>query len=612
MNQFPIGAHLDESGDCHWRVWAPRAMHADVVLYDPQGNEQATQPLCNRKDGYFEGVTNGIEVGQRYAFRLDHQEPRPDPASRWQPDGVHRPSAVWTPREWQWTDAAWQGIALQDYVIYELHVGTFSPEGTFAGIIPRLAALSELGITAIELMPVGQFPGEYGWGYDGAYWYAVQQSYGGPTELQRLVDACHAAGMAIILDVVYNHFGPEGNYIGESGPYFTDRHHTPWGAAVNYDAESCEPVREFVLENVRQWIRSFHFDGLRLDAIHAIFDDSTPHLLAEIKRVAEEEASQSGRTVHIIAESNLNDVKLLDPPARGGYGLDAQWSDDFHHCVHTLLTGEQEGYYADFDQPSRQLAKALVDVFVHDGCYSPYRGRNHGAPVGNHSGEKFIVSIQTHDQVGNRAHGERFGTLLNPAQQRLAAGLMLLSPYVPMLFMGEEYGETHPFPFFCNFGDAGLAEAVRRGRREEFAAFTWAGELPDPLARSTFESAILSWNWPTGSPQAGLRLLYQTLLKLRQTHAALRDYVHRTATLLPSDDQPAVLVLTRGVMTSPNITVVTAFNLTSQSVAHPVLAQAPSNILLASEETRFGGTQTVITPNTALSPFAFVVYGNPP
>lgn len=610
MKDLPLGAHLIEGGRCHWRVWAPRSMHADVVLYDAAGQETASQRLSIRKYGYFEGETDGIAVGQRYAFRLDGHAPRPDPASRWQPDGVHRPSAVWRAEDWTWTDTAWKGIALKDLVLYELHVGTFTPEGTFAAVIPRLPALRELGVTAIELMPVGQFPGERGWGYDGTYWYAVQQSYGGPTELQRLVDACHHHGMGVVLDVVYNHLGPEGNYLSEFGPYFTERHHTPWGAALNFDAQACEPVRKFVLGNVRQWIRDFHIDGLRLDAVHAIVDDSQPHLLAEIKRVADEEARQSGRSVQIIAESNLNDVQLLDAPEDGGYGLDAQWSDDFHHSVHTLLTDEREGYYADFDTPAQQLAKALNEVFVYDGIFSKRRGKHHGAPVGNHSGERFVISIQTHDQVGNRALGDRFGTLLGWPQQRLATGLLLLAPHIPMFFMGEEYGESRPFPFFCDFGDAGLGDAVRRGRREEFAAFGWRGELPDPLSPATFESAILSWSWPEGSPQAGLRNLYQCLLQLRQSQSALQDFVHRHACLLPNAEQPDVLLLTRGDPAVPERCVQAMFNLHAHPVPRPKVEGFPVHELMSSDETRFGGPGESRAADNPLRPFEFVVLGH--
>jgi maltooligosyltrehalose trehalohydrolase len=432
-----FGPHLSADGSCRWKLWAPNARCAELVFFDPSEKEVAAHPMRRDSEGGFECALLGIAVGQRYAYRLDGNPPLPDPASRWQPNGVHRPSAVWRAESFTWSDRDWPNVLRHELVIYELHVGTFTPEGTFAAIVPRLDALKLLGITAIELMPVAQFPGERGWGYDGVDWFAVQQSYGGPEELQRLVDTCHRHGLAVILDVVYNHLGPEGNYLSQFGPFFTQRHHTPWGAAVNFDGPHNRPVRDFVLENVRQWIRDFHVDGLRLDAIHAIIDDSAPHILAEIKQTAEEEARRLGRPVYVIAESNLNDVKLLDAPAQGGYGLDAQWSDDFHHCVHTLLSGERDGYYADFDDPPRQLAKAFTDIFVYDGIESVYRQQKTGRPVGAHPGDQFVVSIQTHDQVGNRAAGDRFGTLLAPAQQRLAVGLFLMAPNIPMLRGGQ-------------------------------------------------------------------------------------------------------------------------------------------------------------------------------
>ncbi|MDZ4851095.1 MAG: malto-oligosyltrehalose trehalohydrolase [Pirellulaceae bacterium] len=606
MRNNQVGAKLDRHGRCTWRVWAPLAQTAKIVLFGPSESSESAITMTRDSLGYFEGQCDDVQSGQRYFVRLDDRVSLPDPASKWQPDGVHKPSAVWCPDHFQWTDHAWQGVALSELVVYEMHVGTFTAEGSFAAIIPRLAELRQLGVTAIELMPVGQFPGERGWGYDGTYWFAVQQSYGGPSELQRLVNACHACGMAVILDVVYNHFGPEGNYLSQFGPYFTDKYDTPWGSAVHFDGESSKPVRDFVLDNIRHWIRNFHFDGFRLDAIHAIHDESPVHILAETKEVALLEAKPFNRPIHIIAESNLNDVRLLDDAEKSGYGLDAQWSDDFHHCVHTLLTGERDGYYADFDQPAEQLVKSLNDVFVHDGCHSPYRGANHGAPVGVHTGEKFVISIQTHDQVGNRAIGDRFGTLLSPAQQRLAAGLMLIAPNVPMLFMGEEYGESRPFPFFCDFGDEGLREAVRKGRREEFSSFAWPNELPDPMAKQTFESAILSWDWPAGSTNAGLRNLYVELLQLRRTHPVGQNYKDRLAELITSNGN-SVLRLARGGADNQIEHLVAYFNLSDKLVDVPSLDELSLNVLLNSDEERFGGSAVGDEPIKQLQPFAFII-----
>ena len=607
----PIGVTIDKTGTCRWRVWAPRARNPKLVFVDKEGNEELILPLEPDSDGYYCAEQTRVFCGQRYWIQLSEGQRRPDPASFFQPDGVHAPSAVWSPEGYEWSDKDWEGLPLQELVIYEMHVGTFTPEGTFSAVIPRLEQLRELGVTAIELMPVAQFPGNRGWGYDGTYWFAVQNSYGGPTELQRLVDACHREGLAVILDVVYNHFGPEGNYISEFGPYFSDKHHTPWGNGINYDDESSEPVRDFVLESVRHWLHHFHIDGLRLDSIHAMKDDSPTHILAEIKRVASEEAENTSRTIHIIAESNLNNVKIMDSVWKGGYGLDAQWSDDFHHCVHALLTGERDGYYADFDRPASQLVKSLNTFFVHDGCVSSYRGDIHGAPVGEHSGEKFIVSIQTHDQVGNRALGDRFGSLLSPEKQRLAAGLLLLSPNVPMLFQGEEYGETRPFPFFCDFEDKGLREAVRRGRREEFSSFAWQDELPDPLALSTFQSAILSWGWPSGTHAAEIRNLYRELLRIRVSYLAFSNFRDRHAefVVVPScESHEGLIRMIRSEANAPGNTIVTYFNLTDDKTELPTMDADATTLILYSEETLFGGSATINSNPSFLEPFAFTVY----
>ncbi len=563
------------------------------------------------KNGYFACEVADIHVGQRYAFRLNGKTWFPDPASQWQPEGVHQPSAVWRADDFVWTDQAWHGVQTQDLAIYELHVGTFTPAGTFDAIIPRLRELRELGITALELMPVGQFPGNQDWGYDGAYWFAVQHSYGGPTELQRLVDACHAQQLAVILDVIYNHLGPEGNYLQEYGPFFTSRHQTPWGAGINCDGPSCRAVRDFVLANVRQWIRDFHMDGFRLDAVHAIQDDSPKHILAEIKEVALEEGRIRGVPVHVIAESNLNDVKLLVPTTDGGFGLDAVWNDDFHHCVHVLLTNEQSGYYADYTDPARQLVQAINNGFVYDGCYSQVRGYEYGTSSKGYPADRFIVSIQTHDQVGNRALGDRLISQLDWPKQRLAAGLLLLSPYIPMLFMGEEYGETRPFPFFCDFSDEALIAAVRRGRQEEFASFGWTNELPDPTAPTTFESAILSWSWPDETPPAGLRRLYTALLSLRRSHPALRDVHHRRAELYSGKTGGNILLLNRGDAdrTHPKLTI--AFNLGSQIDAVPSESRPRGRLVLFSEDAHFGGSASKYPNADPLPPYSFAVFENP-
>lgn len=578
------GAFRDSSGCCVWRVWAPRGRTVELVLFDREGHR--TVRVMEPEGGYHRLSLPGILEGQRYAFSLNGGRDLPDPASRAQPDGVHAPSAVWDPAGFRWSDGQWRGIPREELVIYELHVGTFTPEGTFAAIIPRLPALRELGINAIELMPVAQFPGRRNWGYDGTYWYAVQSSYGGPRALQQLVDACHTERIGVILDVIYNHLGPEGNYLSEFGPYFTPHHHTPWGQGLNYDDSDSGPVRAFVADNVRQWIADFHVDGLRLDAVHAILDDSPRHILTEIKQVAEEAAVRRGWPVQVIAESNLNDVRLMLPPREGGYGLDAQWSDDYHHAVHALLTGERDRYYADFHTPTEQLVKALNDTFVYDGSYSPFRGRAHGAPVGDLTGDRFVVSVQTHDQVGNRAQGERLTSLVEPAQLRLAAALLLLAPHVPLLFMGEEYGEEQPFPFFCDFGDPHLQDAVRRGRSIEFGL---TSAIPDPQDEKTFRTAILSWAWSENCSKAGLRRLYGDLLAARRTWPALRDFRHRAARLISTVGAGPVLHLIRGDPSQPERQVTALCNLGPLETPLPEVQTAGRSLLLSTEASRYGG-----------------------
>lgn len=548
MSEF--GARLNRQHGCRWTVWAPFANTVELLLFDSEASVHALKadrvvPMFAGMAGRFGCELTGIAEGQRYMYRLNGGRPRPDPASRWQPDGVHLPSAVWSAETFEWSDHAWAGHQQADLVIYELHVGTLTAAGTLDALIPRLPDLRELGVTAIELLPVGQFPGEFGWGYDGTYWFAVQHSYGGPRALQRLVDACHAAGLSVILDVIYNHLGPEGNYLAEFGPYFQHENGTPWGPAVNYDRDGSDGVREFVLQNVRQWIRDFHVDGLRLDAIQEIYDSSPTHILAQIAQTAEAESNSLGRPIHVIGETNQNDVRLTAPRTAGGYQLSATWNDEFHHTVHVLLTGEQNGYYADYADPPRQLHQVLNEVYVHNGSYCPSRGRLHGTSAAGVPSDQFVVSIQTHDQVGNRAQGDRLHAMTSPEQQRLAAGLLLISPFLPMLFMGEEYGEQRPFPFFCDFGDPDLRAAVNRGRQAEFAAFGWGDNLPDPCSRQTFEAAKLTWSWPAGSAAARLRQLYRDLLTIRRLHPAMTDGKIRRATWIYEETASPLLCVER-------------------------------------------------------------------
>jgi maltooligosyltrehalose trehalohydrolase len=603
------GALGQPDGSVRWRVWAPRASEVELVLVN--GTARRSYPMTKEERGFFSRTLPDVPEGQRYAYRLDGGPERADPASLWQPDGVHGPSAVVRPEAFAWTDRDWKGVRREDLVFYELHTGTFTPEGTFDAIIPRLDSLRSLGITAVQVMPVAQFPGTRNWGYDGIYFYAPQQSYGGPHGLQRLVDACHAAGLAIVLDVVYNHVGPEGNFLHDFGPYFADRYRTFWGPAFNYDGAGCDAVRDFVLDNVRTWIADYHFDGLRLDAVHAIYDFSPSHILRAVKEAADEAAASRGRYAHVVAESDLNDPRLLLPPDRGGCGLDAQWSDDFHHAVHAYLTGERQGYYEDFGAV-QDLAKVMQEPFLFDGCYSRHRQRRHGAPAGDLSGDRFIVCTQNHDQVGNRARGDRPGTLLPPPARRLTASLLLLAPHLPLIFMGEEYGEEQPFQFFCSFDDAQLVENVREGRRREFAAFAWQGEVPDPQSEATFNASRLTWSWPEEGAKAGLRRLYGDLLAARRRWPALGDFRHRAARLLPSGDQAAVLELVRGGREpEAGKTVQAYFNLTGSRQPLPAGAGRGGDVLFLSEARAYHGDRRDADPASVLLPFECMVFGPP-
>jgi len=494
----PLGALPHADGTTTFRVWAPRPQRLALRL---RGEEHA---LAAAGLGVFE-ATLPAGHGDDYAYVVDGHAV-PDPCTRWQPEGLRGPSRVLDPQELAWTDAGWRTPHLRDLVIYELHVGTFTPAGTFEAAIPHLRGLRELGITAIELMPVAEFPGRHGWGYDGVYLSAAQSSYGGPEGLARLVDAAHAEGLGVLLDVVYNHVGASGGQaLAAFAPYFTDKHSTFWGSAINYDDADADGVREWVLQSAEGWIRDFHLDGLRLDAIHAIYDTSATHLLQAL--TARVHAVNPGAVV--IAESGLNDPKVVRPADRGGLGCDGVWADDFHHALRVLLTGDREGYYAEFGDVG-DLAKAFRRPHVHDGTYSTFRRRRFGAPAPDVAPERFVVFDQNHDQVGNRAMGDRLPAAARP----LAALVTLTAPFTPMLFQGEEYGERAPFQFFSDHIDEDIAVATREGRRREFAAFSGFAEeeIPDPQDPATFARSELTRE---GDPP-GLRELYAALLRVRR------------------------------------------------------------------------------------------------
>ena len=509
-------------------MWAPAAATVDVHLEGDGRSPVALEP--DAAAGTWLGVVDGAGHADRYRFSLDGAEPLPDPASRWQPDGVHGPSAVVDPATFSWTDGAWPGLRLADTVLYELHVGTFTPEGTLDAAIGQLARLAALGVTAVELMPVNAFPGARNWGYDGVFVSAVQHSYGGPEALARLVDAAHAAGIGVVLDVVYNHLGPEGNVLDQYGPYVTETYATPWGGAVNVAEAGSDLVRRTFAESACGWVEHFHVDGLRLDAVGFIHDPTAKPFLEELTAAVHAAADRAGRSVIVTAESADNDPRLITPAADGGIGCDASWNDDLHHSLRVALTGERRGYYADY-RGVEDVAEALATGWVFNGRYSPYRGRRHGRPLDlDRTGHRpLVVYSGTHDQVGNTPGGER--PRFEHGQRLLAAATVLLSPYTPMLFMGEEYGETAPFPYFVDHGDPELLEATRQGRLHEFSGVGWEGEVADPADPATYQRAILDPSLASTEPHRSLLAAHTELIAVRRRHPVLTDPAadHRVA-----------------------------------------------------------------------------------
>jgi maltooligosyltrehalose trehalohydrolase len=511
-----LGAIWLDGNRCRFRVWAPASDKVHVHLVAPEDRIVCMDP---RKRGYHTAVVEGIAPGTRYFYRLSNGKEVPDPVSRYQPEGVHGPSEV-VSAQFEWTDTHWFGLAIETYVIYEIHVGTFTPEGTFEAVIPYLNELADIGITAIELMPVAQFSGRRNWGYDGVFPFAVQNSYGGPRGLKNLVNACHERGLAVILDVVYNHLGPEGNYFAHFAPYFTERYKTPWGPALNFDDVHSDEVRRFFVFNALEWITDYHIDALRLDAVHAILDHSALNILEELADAVHARGTSLNRRIYVIAESALNDTRIVRTAELGGYGLDAQWNDDFHHSLHTLLTRERQGYYVDFGD-FQHMAQTFSEGFVYSGHYSINRGRRHGNSSRAIPSVKFVVFAQNHDQIGNRLMGERLSQLVSLQAYKLASSVVLLSPFVPLLFMGDEYGETAPFQYFVSHSDPHLVEAVRRGRKEEFASFEWQGEPPDPQDEKTFERSKLNHSLKKEQRHCALLGFHKELIRLRKSLPAL-------------------------------------------------------------------------------------------
>lgn len=582
LKTIPIGPYRSEAGRQHFTVWGPFLERLEVQLYT---SNPVRLEMQKDKQGYWHAECDPLPNATRYAFVLNGDTERPDPASQYQPESVHTASQLVDHSNFSWTDENWQNIPLAEMVQYELHVGTFTPEGTFDAIIPRLDELLDLGINTIELMPVAQFPGSRNWGYDGVYPFAVQQSYGGPEGLKRLVNACHDKGMAVVLDVVYNHLGPEGNYLANFGPYFTDKYQTPWGSAVNFDDAHNEGVRNFFIRNALFWAEVYHIDALRLDAVHAIYDFSAYPFLKELAHAVRTELQ---RPLWLIAESDLNDARLIRPVQHGGYDLHAQWSDDFHHSVHALLTHERSGYYSDFGEV-RHLAKMLETGYTYTWDYSTFRQRRHGNSPAGCAAQQFVVCTQNHDQVGNRMLGERLSHLLEFESLKVAAGLLLLSPFVPMLFMGQEYAEAAPFLYFVSHGDPDLVKAVQEGRKREFAHFGWQEEPPDPQSEETFQRSKLNWNQRHQGEHGVLLSLYKELIRLRKDTPALYELSQEQQSIWTSEPDK-LLVQKRWHNDSA---VLILYNFNSLSMSYPFEESGTWSKILDSAEVTWNGPGTL-------------------
>ncbi|WP_437930260.1 malto-oligosyltrehalose trehalohydrolase [Sorangium sp. So ce291] len=576
-----MGAWI-EGGAVRFRVWAPEHDRIEIVTYGKDGKEvTGTLPASPTGDGYFEATAPGLGAGALYKVKIDGEGPFPDPYARAQPLGVHGPSAVDDP-SFAWTDAGWKGVALEDLVLYEVHVGTATPEGTFDGLIERLPDLRELGVTAIEIMPVASFPGERGWGYDGVDLFAPAAAYGGPEGLRRLVDAAHAAGLGVVLDCVYNHFGPDGNYLrAYTKRYFTERHKTPWGDAVNYDGQGAEQVRALAITNAEMWIRDYHIDGLRLDATHAILDDTEPHILQVIAERAR--AAGGGRRVVVIAEDSSNDTRLVTPVEQGGHGLDGVWADDFHHELRVLFAGDRDGYFEDHRGTAEDIAATIRKGWLYEGQVSKHAGKPRGTPAQPVPPPRFVHCIQNHDQIGNRALGDRLGEKVSPAAFRTMSALLLVTPYTPLLFMGQEWNARTPFQYFTDH-NAELGRLVTEGRRREFQYFTsFSGaEVPDPQDPRTFERSKLDWSERHRPEHAGVLAWYRELLGLRAAHPALRSRA-RGDFSVEALSPDAIRIERRGAETAV-VALIALRGALSLDLGRP-----EARVLAFSEEPRFGG-----------------------
>ncbi|MGE0058905.1 MAG: malto-oligosyltrehalose trehalohydrolase [Dehalococcoidia bacterium] len=552
-----------------FRVWAPRAGRVDLVIGERRFAMQALER------GWWQTEAPDEEAASGYRYSLDGGASLPDPRSQWQREGVHGASYLVDHAAYTWLHDDFRAGPIAAGIVYELHIGTFTPEGTYTAAVEKLDHLVSLGVTHVEIMPIAEFPGMRGWGYDGVDLYAPHRAYGTPDELKAFIDACHGKGLAVLLDVVYNHLGPDGNYLDRFGPYFTSSYQTPWGSAVNLDQEGSTEVRRFFIDNAMMWLRDYHFDGLRLDAVHSLGDRSAIHFLEQLAAEVEGLSLSLDRELSLVAESDLNDPRLVWSRERGGYQLHATWSDDFHHAVHTVLSGEDNGYYADFGRIA-DVAKALTAVYVYDSRYSEARVRNHGRPIGELSPRRFVVASQNHDQVGNRAQGERLEHLIGPEKAKIAAALTLLAPSVPMLFQGEEWAASSPFQYFTDHESPELAKAVSEGRRREFVQFGWRpDEVPDPQDPSTFERSHLDWQELDEAPHFEMIEWYRTLTAYRRTHS---QYLAVPPSEVRVDEEARTLVIVRGSLTLAVNFSDTAFSLDLRADPSDLLCSKPVDL----------------------------------
>ena len=580
------------NGECKFTVWAPESSDVKVILVSK--NNQVI-PMKREDFGYWTAKTNNAACNDLYLYDLGNGQ-WPDPASNSQPKDVHGPSQIIDHQSFKWSDSSWKGLLLKEMIIYELHTGTFTPEGSFEAIITKIPHLNELGINAIEIMPVGQFSGDRNWGYDGVYPFAVQSSYGGPEGLKKLVDACHNAGIAVIIDAVYNHFGPEGSYHEKFGKYHTDKYSTPWGSAINFDDSHSDEVRNYFIQNALMWFRDYHIDGLRLDAIHACKDMGSLHFVKELALSVKDLESETGRLHILIGECDLNDPKYISPVSDGGYGLDGQWCDEFHYALRTVITEDTTGYYEDFGL-LEHLRRAYQDTFVYTGQYSKHRKKTFGTYPEKNPYSQFVVFCQNHDQIGNRLLGDRISTLVSFEELKVMAGSVLISPSVPMLFMGEEFAEDAPFQYFISHTDMQLVNGIREGRKREFSYFNFKGDAPDPFAEETYTNSKLNWNFKESQQKATLFEFYKKLIQLRKNHAAFKNDDRHTVDV-QMEEEKGLLKIFRHFESAEASDLYAAINYKNEDALFSIPEGSGWKLFLDSADVCLGGTGKSVIDST--------------